>query len=422
MDEPGRGILNRNGSSNMFVMPPPQQQQQHQRQNQSAAAAAGPSSEPGSANGAKASNGIIQTDGKGNSSSMTSPMGVTIKIEEPPEQRGRSRNKQSDATSSFSTSRSRTKLRSLSRVSIAEHELLRWTILRHDPSERLHRDSHAGTAARFGDISPQTTTVVPAGAAAGIAEDIEDVLSDEEQISDVENDYEVDAALDYDLGARVLPNFATSIQQTLDSQATWLAAYRRDIDPQQEKKKVQVDVLENCKRAIQHIAKRALSPAPAGAAGQAGHAPLAGSAAAHECPQKKAFLLYLEDLNTSHSEKLYALTYTFGAVLANRDTLYIVVQCDAADVEAHLVKVREQVAFLLDATSAALDHLDIIILTLHHPYPRHLLTEISEAFQPSALIIPLQIATGSLAGYVSFVPTLVVRKKLKRSRRKGIYD
>ncbi|AMD23016.1 HHR247Wp [Eremothecium sinecaudum] len=343
MDEPSKGILNRNpqnslGSSSGF--PPPIH----------APDRSPPSEAPA--------------------------LNVTIKIEEPPEQRGRSRNKLSNARS-YSSSRSRTKSRSLGRPPLSEHENLKWTILAHDPSERLHQRSALTTS---------------------FAMDEEDPVSDEEQISDTD----LDADLDYDLGARVLPNFAKSIQHVLDSQPAWLAAHRASISPQNSP--LEVNTLNGtCKRAIKHIAHHRGSPPPKESPG-------------------RSFLVYLEDLSFSSAEKLYALTYTFGAVIANYDTLYILVQCDQDDVENHMSRVNEQVEFLLDCTSGVLDYLDVIIVTLHHQYPRHLLTEMIEAFRTVGVVVPLQIATGSLAGYVSSVPTLVVRKKLRRARRRGFHE
>lgn len=322
----------------------------------------------------------------GYASTDPSNIGVTIKIEEPTEQRGRLRNKNNDSLT-YSCNRSKTKSRSISCARVIDQECLKWTILNRDPSERLHKQ--APIIGGNSQVSDDEN------------DDEEELISDEEVISDVDNNYDLDAELDYNLGARVLPNFASSIQQVVDSQPTWLAAHRAD--PLAPRAKPDISVVnDSCKRAIAHIAHHSSS--------------LSGGVS------PKTFLCYLEDLNSSSAEKLYALTYTFGAVLASNDTFYIIIQCDANDVEAHLERVYEQVYFLLDCTSASLDHLDIVIVALHHQYPRHFLTEMIEAFQPAGLIVPLQIATDSLNNYVTFVPTLVVRKKLKRTKRRGICD
>lgn len=323
--------------------------------------------------------------------------GVTITIEEP-EQRGRSRNKLSDVTSTSNiTSACSSKSRSASRVSINEQDFLKWTILSRDPSERLHQENKKV-----------------------ISDYEEEQVSNEEQISDIEHDYEIDSELDYDLPTHVLPNFSTSIQHVLDSSKLWIEEYNKSISLQEENKKVSITSLtDGYIRALQYISHDNTNNSIINSSHTNNHNP------------SHTYIAYLDDVMDSPGEKLYSLTYTFGTIAKNGDTIYVINQSTSFKklgtsntniLLAALVKIREHVMFLLDCCNGVIDKLDVVILSLHHPWPKHLLNETIEYLKPSLLITPLQVTLTTLQNFVCNVPTLVIRKKLKRTKKKSIYD
>ncbi|CDH17441.1 uncharacterized protein ZBAI_09229 [Zygosaccharomyces bailii ISA1307] len=88
----------------------------------------------------------------------------------------------------------------------------------------------------------------------------------------------------------------------------------------------------------------------------------------------------------------------------------------------NVAALRQQVLHKLDCAAAALVDLDVVILSLPHPYPKHLLSEMIYALKPITLCCSLSLVLTTLQNFVCSVPTLVIRKKLKRSRKKGISD
>ncbi|CDO91680.1 unnamed protein product [Kluyveromyces dobzhanskii CBS 2104] len=336
------------------------------------------------------------------------PAFTTIKIEEP-EQRGRSRSKTRDAGVSMNgNNSSRSKSRSASRVSIKDQAYLKWTILNKDPSERLHLTNKNKNVRD--SVSPGHEK------GDGYEEDEEEdfreneddeEISDEEQVSDVENEIEIDEHLDYDLGFKVLPNFVTSISQVLDSMKPWLAKNSEE-KTEDDKRDIKLEEIQHgIYRAIYHMSK--------------------GSNNAETTNKDShAFVLYLDQMDESFAEKIYTLVYTFGCVLNSADTLYIINQCDddTKDMLLQMNRICDHLEYLFECTNGVgtLDNVNVVICSMYHPYPKQLLTEMAHSLQPSSIIIPLQTVLESLQNFITSVPMLVIRKKLKRSRRRGIAD
>ncbi|SCU85200.1 LAME_0D00496g1_1 [Lachancea meyersii CBS 8951] len=296
-------------------------------------------------------------------------------------ERGRTREKRGNVSSGTSQNRSRT----TSRLRGNMQEYLKWTVLSHDPSERLSIDSnHSGTEA---------------------SDDEEDV-SDEEQVSDVENELDIDAALGYDLGARVLPNFVSSLWDVLQAEKAWISKYQSEI--QSKSPPVQVDDLANgFARAIEVI--------------HGSKAEDGDNANKINSRQGSSYILYL-DLTT---ESFYALLYVFGAVLNSNDTLYVLYvtpKVPRERLQSNVARLKAQVAYLLDASASILDSISVVAISVSHPYPKHLLNEMVLAVQPMALCVPLSLLLSSLQNYVCPIPTVVIRRKLKRSKKKGLSE
>lgn len=315
----------------------------------------------------------------------SSNTGNNIQIVESPLPRGRGRSREKRNSVGGGTSNTRSlSTRSISRSRIEDESYLKWTVLRRDPSERLHKDEEndRGESAIEDDDYD------------------EDDVSDEEQISDIENDQEIDSELDYDLGARVLPNFSTSISNVLESNKPWTKKYLQTVDQKAEHAKIKLDDLPGGYM-------RAMSVVTRGKGGSSTH----GS----------SYILYA-DLS---SESMYALTYTLGAVVNSGDTLYVV-HVESSTTETRLLqnidKFTQQAAFLLDCSSGVVNDLSVVLLSLSHPYPKHLVNQMIHGLKPLLLVVSLSLVLTSLQNYVCNIPTLVVRKKLKRSKRRGIYE
>ncbi|CEP60771.1 Imp21p LALA0_S01e18602g [Lachancea lanzarotensis] len=296
-------------------------------------------------------------------------------------ERGRTREKRGTVSSGTSRTRSRT----ASRLRGGMQEYLKWTVLNHDPSERL------SVGSGYGESN---------------SSDEEGDVSDEEQVSDVENELDIDAALGYDLGARVLPNFVSSLWEVLQAEKPWIAKYHAEIESKSEP--VQVDDLANgYARAIQVMHGPKTS--------KGGDSEKAGST------KGSSYVLYL-DLTT---ESFYALLYVFGAVLNSNDTLYVLhvsPKVPHEGLQSNVSRLKAQVAYLLDASAAILDSISIVVVSVSHPYPKHLLNETVLAVQPMALCVPLSLLLSSLQNYVCPIPTVVIRRKLKRSKKKGFSE
>ncbi|QGN15736.1 sugar utilization regulatory protein IMP2 [Kluyveromyces marxianus] len=341
------------------------------------------------------------------------PLFPSIKIEEP-EQRGRSRSKNRDpgATSNRSLS-NRSLSRSLSRVSIKEQAHLKWTILNRDPSERLHKHYKNNK----NDISKEEEEDDDDD------EDDEQELSDEEQVSDVDNEIEIDEHLEYDLGSKVLPNFVTSITKVLDTMKPWLAK-NAESKKTADKRDIKMEEIQNgIYRALYFMSKSTENQND-----DLKDETSEQSVCKSEESQKPnhTFVLYLDQMDESFGEKIYTLIYTFGSVLNNGDTLYIINQCDddKNDMLTQLNRICDHVEYLFESTNGVgtLDNVDVVICSMYHPYPKQLLTEMAFSLQATTIIVPLQTVLSSLQNFITSVPMLVVRKKLKRSKRRGITD
>ncbi|KAM3162362.1 IMP2'-like protein [Lachancea thermotolerans] len=289
-------------------------------------------------------------------------------------ERGRSREKKGSSANTAVQHRSRTSSRLRGDVG----SYLKWTVLQHDPSERLLLGTKEG---------------------AETSDDDEDV-SDEEQVSDVENEIDIDAALGYDLGARVLPNFTSSLWDVVQKQKPWVAKYNKSVEGKDSGVKLE-ELQGGYARAIKIVHGK----------------PQQGA----EAREGRSYIIYL-DLTP---ESFYALLYVFGAVLASNDTLYVVhisQRVPNEQLRANVERLEAEAAYLLDASSAALNAVNVVLLSVSHPYPKHLLNELVIALKPMALCVPLSLVLSSLQNYVCPIPTVVIRRKLKRSKKKGFEE
>lgn len=325
----------------------------------------------------------------------------TIQFDSDQIERGRGRIKihtgQHPSTAGGRGSRSRSRASS-SHSNVREEEYLKWTVLRQDPSVRLKihkRGESGGTGDAEGDDAA-------ANDESDSDSDFDTEESEEEQVSDVENDASIDEEFHYDLSMRVLPNFFESINNVIESAKNWTRTYEADHGPvANDTANLSYEELDQgYRRAMELVSK--------------------GSGATN----KRSCILYV-DLTL---ESAYALTYVMGAVVNNGETLYIVHwESNAAgasreSLAQNVAKFKLQVLYLFDCIGATIDDLDVVILSLTHPYPKHLLSEMTYGLKPLALCCSLSTILSSLQNYVCSVPTLVIRKKLKRSRRKGIMD
>ena len=142
-----------------------------------------------------------------------------------------------------------------------------------------------------------------------------------------------------------------------------------------------------------------------------------------EAGNQRSFILYTDP----SSESTYALTYLMGAAVNQGDTVYIVhwepsKPTDDSQMFANVARIRKHVMHLFDCVAGVLDDLDVVVLSLTHPYPKHLLNEMIHGLKPVALCCSLSVILSTLQNFVCSVPILAVRKKLKRAKRKGISE
>lgn len=319
--------------------------------------------------------------------------------------RGRSRTKMrngSSATSYLSLSRSRSGSRASSRI--RQEEFLKWTVLRRDPSMRLKlSDTKAKVDQHEADVSDSGDSDASDDDHDTEEEEdstYQDDVSDEEQVTDADNDIEIDAEFHYDLGMKVLPNFVVSLNDVLDSNKQWVQKYEESIKGHENDGVQTATLLGGYTKSMQKLTK--------------------GKGSTND----RSYIL-CADLTT---ESQYALTYVMGSVVCNGDTLYIIHWDNQThyDVESKLLdnvaRIRKHVMHMFDCVSAVIDDLDVIILSLQHPYPKHLLNEMIYGLKPVALCCSLSMILTSLQNFVCSVPTLIIRKKLKRIKKKGINE
>ncbi|CCE90339.1 Imp21p TDEL_0B02100 [Torulaspora delbrueckii] len=301
-------------------------------------------------------------------------------------ERGRSRTKiRNNGSSQLSASSSRSRSRASSRI--RDEEFLKWTVLRRDPSMRLQLNQKDDKKSRDEQSDDEDSEEL----------DLEDDVSDEEQVTDVDNDFDIDEEFHYDLGMKVLPNFVQSLNDVLDSSKQWIREFRANT---QEPEIPLATLAGGYKRAMLPLSK--------------------GKGSTTD----RSYIL-CSDLT---SESQYALTYVMGALVSNGDTLYVVhwdnqSSSDAdAKLQKNILTIRENVEHMFDSIGAVIEDFDVVVLSLQHPFPKQLLTEMIHGLQPVALCCSLSMILSTLQNYVCSVPTLVIRKKLKRAKKKGISE
>ena len=354
---------------------------------------------------------------------------------------------------SKSRSRSRSRSRSLStsrsRLSIKEEEFLKWTVLRQDPSIRLHNqglnpfDSDEGVSedsdegeeegraitthrmrmkrvnrsvANSNSEDESNSDESDNDSESASSEEEEEEESDEEQVSDVEDDTEIDAKFSYDLGVKILPNYCISINEILGTSKPWIEKYLKAHGGDEAiDRDIKVTSLPN--GYIRGMTLLTKGNGAHSSAVDAGSPTVAGRGG-------NTYILYM-DLS---SESIYALLYVMGTVITNGDTLYILHwesnsrHVEESKIVKNINKLSKEVLHLFDCVSAVIDDLDVIILSLTHPYPKHLLSEMIYGLKPLLLCCSLSMSLSGLQNFVCSVPTLVIRKKLKRTKRKSLTE
>ena len=340
----------------------------------------------------------------------------------------RSRSGAGTSASSDGKSRSRSRSRSMSRSRsrIREEEFLKWTVLRQDPSMRLYNVKKPRGSRKKGSLSlsgssrnnnsseEDASATDTSGEDDDEDEEEEEEESDEEQVSDIEDDAEIDAKFDYDPGMKVLPNFVISINDVLESSKPWIAKFAADGGSRAAKESVQIECEdEGYVRGMRVLHKELKEDT---------ETPAADARASDVEPS--TYILYMD----MTSESMYALTYVMGTVVNNGDTVYIV-QWESSSksvldstITKNVVTLSEHCEHLFDCISAVVDTLDVVILSLTHPYPKHLLSEMVSILKPQALCCSLSMVLAGLQNFVCGVPMLVIRKKLKRTKRKGFME
>lgn len=140
-------------------------------------------------------------------------------------------------------------------------------------------------------------------------------------------------------------------------------------------------------------------------------------------------------------ESIFALEWCLGTVLVDGLVLFLVCVVEENDNNHHLkgstnetarethrlnmlTRAKTQVLNLLKLTKL---QIHIVIEIVHHPIPRHLISELIENLQPTLVVVGSRgqsalngVLLGSLSNYLvtkSSVPVMVVREKLKKINR-----
>lgn len=152
----------------------------------------------------------------------------------------------------------------------------------------------------------------------------------------------------------------------------------------------------------------------------------------------KMFLLCMD----FSPESIFALEWCLGTVLVDGSVLFIVCVIEETDNNHQLKgntlnesarettrlnmlnRAKQQVLSLLKLTKL---QIHIVIETIHHPIPRHLILEFIDNLQPTLVVVGSKglsaikgVLLGSLSNYLvtkSTVPVMVVREKLKKINR-----
>ncbi|KAG0671904.1 hypothetical protein C6P45_004779 [Maudiozyma exigua] len=331
----------------------------------------------------------------------------------------------SENRTSLSRSRSRSRSMSRSRSRIREEEFLKWTVLRQDPSMRLYnvkrknikkphkKEEEEEDSEEEGEVNKEEEDEEE-DEESDEEDDEESEESDEEQVSDIEDDAEIDSKFDYDPGMKVLPNFVVSINDVLESKKPWINKFKNNDEYLNIEKDIKLERMdEGYIRGLKLLSKKLPIETP-----------VADTLNTQQQNEGNCYILYVD----MTSESMYALTYVMGTIVNNGDTLYIVqwesssVKVSDNTIKENIIKISENCYHLFDCISGVIDTLDIIILSLTHPYPKHLLNEMITTLKPRTLCCSLSMILSGLQNFVCGVPTLVIRKKLKRTKKKGIME
>lgn len=136
-------------------------------------------------------------------------------------------------------------------------------------------------------------------------------------------------------------------------------------------------------------------------------------------------------------ESLYALEWCIGTVLQNNSVLFIVYVIEEEHKVEKSILEREQIRkegierltkTYLNLLRLTRLQIHAVIEVIHHPIPRHLITEVIDHIQPNLVVVGSRgkhAVSGALFGLLlnylvtkSTVPVMVVRRELKRTMKK----
>ncbi|GMM37665.1 hypothetical protein DASC09_049900 [Saccharomycopsis crataegensis] len=141
-------------------------------------------------------------------------------------------------------------------------------------------------------------------------------------------------------------------------------------------------------------------------------------------------------------ESLYALEWCIGTVLCNNSVLFIIYVIEedkekskmgnnVTDIEKEQIRkdgIERITKTYLDFIKLTKLQIHAVVEVIHHPIPRHLITEVIDHIQPTLVVVGSRgknaiqgVLLGSLSNYLvtkSSVPVMVVRKELKKTLKK----
>jgi hypothetical protein len=128
-----------------------------------------------------------------------------------------------------------------------------------------------------------------------------------------------------------------------------------------------------------------------------------------------SYVIYLD----TSPDSLNALQYTIGSVVKSGDVLYVVNSVDNEDsieyFKKQCIKLTQLVTTYLELIDTMEEFtLHVVLETAHHKYPKHLVNELIKVLKPNLFIVGHRILLNELSNYMTDIPILVIKKKVRR--------